>query len=184
MFLFSLGSVGIKLVRRERVVVSSSKHFWSKGEIKGGVAFTNISCLCKESLHQEQNVWVSEERTCCTKREAEFHPQDPHEKNGTQCPSAGETEKSGSPGAHWTAKANYLKNPAAWLPRNDTQVLQTHTYTRTHAQPVLAIKPEDLCSIPKTHMLEGKNWLLWLLLWPPCTWCGTHVHTCTKIINT
>ena len=32
------------------------KHFWSKGEMKGGVAFTNISCLCKESLHQEQNV--------------------------------------------------------------------------------------------------------------------------------
>ena len=87
----------------------------------------------------------------------------PHEKKGTQCPSAGEAEKSGSPGAHWTGKANYLKNLAAWLPRNDTQVLQTHTcththtHTCTHAQPVLAIKPEGLCSIPKTHMLEGKN---------------------------
>ena len=37
MFSFSLGSVGIKLVRRERVVVSSSKYFWSKGEMKGGL---------------------------------------------------------------------------------------------------------------------------------------------------
>ena len=35
--------------------------------------------------------------------------------------------------------------------------MHAHTHTCTHAQPVLAIKPEDLCLILKTHMLEGKN---------------------------
>lgn len=43
-----------------------------------------------------------------------------------------------------------------------------------------ATEPDDLNSIPRTHMVEGKNTLRKAVLWTP----RTHMHACECKINT
>lgn len=38
-----------------------------------------------------------------------------------------------------------------------------------------ATRPEDPNLIPKTHMVEGGNWFLQIVLWPLCVQCGMPV---------
>lgn len=42
---------------------------------------------------------------------------------------------------------------------------------------MLAAEPEDLNSIPRSHVVEGENRLPEAVLRPPHDGCGTHTHT-------
>jgi hypothetical protein len=42
---------------------------------------------------------------------------------------------------------------------------------------VLAAKPDDLSSIPGTHVVEGKSRRPQVVLWPPQVHYGIHTHT-------
>ena len=46
---------------------------------------------------------------------------------------------------------------------------------------MLALKTDDLSSIPKTHMEERKSQFLQVVLRPPHTSCDTHTHIHTQI---
>lgn len=48
---------------------------------------------------------------------------------------------------------------------------------------VFATKFEDLSSIPTTHMVERKNWLIQVILSPPLTSTCSHRHTLGKTDN-
>lgn len=41
--------------------------------------------------------------------------------------------------------------------------------------------PDDLSSIPGTHMVDEKNWLLWVVLWPPHTIAYGYPYTNIQI---
>lgn len=41
--------------------------------------------------------------------------------------------------------------------------------------------PDNLSSIPGTHIVDEKNWLLWVVLWPPHTIAYGHPYTYIQI---
>jgi hypothetical protein len=47
----------------------------------------------------------------------------------------------------------------------------------------LAAKVDDVSSIPRTCMIEGENWLLQVVLWPPHTWPLSHNKQTNKQTN-
>lgn len=51
-----------------------------------------------------------------------------------------------------------------------------------HCVKVLATKPDDLRSIPKTHMAGGNTCLLQLVFSSPCTYCN-HIHAHVESIK-
>lgn len=56
-----------------------------------------------------------------------------------------------------------------------------------HVVKTLASKPEDLSSVPKIHIVKGKDQFLQVLFLPPhtCykTYTHTHIYTCKQIIS-
>lgn len=86
----------------------------------------------------------------------------------------GETE--GSLAHPWTIQFDWiskLKQGSVLRPGSKSNV----DGASEMAQPVKAIaaKPDHLSSVPETHMVEGDDWLLWLVLWP------TQVSSCMSL---